>query len=153
MADYGAAAPNANIELGSLFRVEIDGLPSMAVEQVGLPESTWGEIPNRTGIDGLVKRKSSGLRDPDTITFMKKLRVGGVADILPILNWYEKGSTELRDGSIIMTNRETQDIIRVNFTGAWVKTRGNIDLDALDEAKTIDFPFVLMTEKITWEAV
>jgi hypothetical protein len=153
MAEYGAAAPNANLELGSLFRVEIDGIPSMALEEVTLPESTWGEIPNRTGIDGLKINKSSGLRNAETITFMKKLRVGGVPDVVPILNWYEKGSIDRRNGSIIMANRETQDIIRVNFTGAWVLTRGEVSLNATDEAKTVDFPFTLQIETLTWEAV
>lgn len=153
MPDYGAAAPDANIELKSLFRLEIDNVPSMAFEGLTVGEASWAEIEQRTGIDDLVRTKGSGLRDAETLKITKRLRVGGQADVIPILNWYMKGSTDRRNGSVIITNRETADILRINFKEAWVQSRGELDFNATEEGGTVDFTFTLRLKTFEFEAV
>jgi len=146
---YGQAAADANLELKSKFRLEVDNISLMAFEGLKFGESTWGEIKSRTGVDGLTQETMSGLKQTTTIEITKKLRVGGAGDIAEILNWHTQGSKDRRGGSIIILDRDDNEVMRFNFKNAWVLTRSEIEFDASDETGDIPFVFTLSVAEVT----
>ena len=150
MPDYGTAAPDANVEIRSKFRLEIDGIAVGAFEAVKLGELKWGEITNRTGIDDLKQGTSTGLQVPTDITVKKMLRVGGIADIKQFYTWWNAGSTDRRSGAVVLLDRDDTEIDRVNFRNAFVLSISEIDLEAISEADAVEWEFTLRTPGYDW---
>lgn len=138
---YGSAQPDANPELGAHFRLEVDNIAVAAFEECTLGASEWNTMDERTGIDGDTSQPVSGTKKPETCSCVKHLRVGGVEDILQLLNWHRKGSKDRRRGAIVHLDRDGNEIMRWNFTGGWISKRGEIPLKAAGGADPIPFPF------------
>jgi len=141
MAEYGNAAPDAEVQLNSRFRLEIDGIQLMAFEKVTIGDSEWTEGTTRTGIDKLVKQTFAGVKNSIEITIEKNERIGGAADINQIIEWHQSGSSDRRTGAIIYLDRAGDPIRRLNFSNAWVKkwTPPEADANADDTAATHSF--------------
>jgi hypothetical protein len=151
MGDFGTADPNANVELKSKFRLEIDGIDLMAVEGVKLGALKWGEITNRTGVEPLTQQTSTGLMTPSDITIKKVLRVGGFPDVVDFYSWYFEGSKRKASGSVVILDRDDVEVGRINFRECFVNEISELDFEALAEADGLEFTFVLRTP--TYEVV
>jgi len=149
MPGYGTAAANADVQLTSQFRLELDGIQVMAFEEVEIGDSEWSEITNRTGIDGLVTQTSSALKKPIDITIKKHERVGGAADIDSIIAWHQGGSGDRRNGAIIYLDRAGAVIRRLNFGNAWIKKYTFPPLNANEESGKAVHSFVLSVPEIS----
>lgn len=149
MPGFGSAAPDADYELNSLFRLEIDGIQVMAFEKVTIGDSEWTEGTSRTGIDGLIKNTFSGLKNPQEITLEKEARVGGAADINQIIEWHQSGSSDRRNGAIIQLNRGGNPIMRLNFSRAWVKKWTPPEWDASADDTAARHTFVLSVPEVS----
>lgn len=145
---YGSAEANANVELNSKFRVEIDGVAVMAFEKFKLDDAEWGEVNARTGADDINTRTSSGLRKPHRMTVTKHLRVGGWADIAQFWEWFEKGSKERKDGAIVVLDRDGNDVGRVNFKEAWVQKSSFPEHDANNEAEALPYAWNIVAREL-----
>jgi len=148
---YGSAAANANKELNSLFEVEIDGISVMAFETFKLDDSEWGEMDARAGADDLFIPTDSGLRKTHKMTVTKHLRVGGWADIKSFWDWYEKGSTDRKDGAIVIKNRDGGEAGRITFKEGWVQKASFPEHDANNEAEALPYAFTITARELKME--
>lgn len=146
---YGSAAPDANLELANKFVVEIDGIALAAFEKVKLPDLEWAVGETRTGIDALKKQTYSGLQKPGVISLEKALRVGGVADIKKLLEWARGGSTDRRSGSIFLTDRDGQEVLRFNFKNGWASKAAVPEMDASADSPAATFTFEISVPEWT----
>lgn len=147
MAD-GLAAPNAQHEITAKFHLELDGIAKFGFDQCTVPMREWGSVEGRTGLDGLTVTKSSGLKKVENIKCVKKLRAGGVAEVMSLLEWFEAGSTDKRNGAIINYDRAGNELIRWNFRDGWVMRHDEINLDASQENEALIFSFEIAVSDI-----
>ena len=133
-----------DLETGSKFMIEIDGISIMAFEKCTLGDSEWGKIESRTGLSPLSKEISSGIKTTTMLTAEKNLRVDGVSDIKEIINWHASGSTDRRSGSLVWLDRDDQELMRANFGNAWVCKTTMPDLDATADNNPMTFKFEIV---------
>lgn len=141
MVDYGAAGADANLELSSLFAIELDGIAVTAFEKVNIDGSEFATINSRLGTDNLETQTSSGLMKSHVITIEKSVREGGWADIKDLINWHNAGASDKRSGAIIHNDREGVEIGRVSFTKGWMKKVNFPQLDSTEEAGGVTYTF------------
>lgn len=146
--EYGTAAPDANPELANQFLLEIDRIAVMAFEKVIIGASEFDVGINRTGIDPATLRTFSGLMKNTTIEIEKHLKVGGVADVKQFIDWHRQGSKERKSGAIALTGRSGEEIMRWNFTNAWVSKTDQLEFDASQETEPVTFKFTLSVSEI-----
>lgn len=146
---YGAAGPKADNELSSKFAIEIDGIRLAAFEKCSVGDSEHAVIESRTGIDPLTKQACSGLKNIQTVTIEKNLRVGGADDLEELINWHRAGSADKRSGSIISLDRDGNEIHRLNFADGWISKWTPPEFDASsDEAQM--HVFEITVPEVTW---
>lgn len=150
---YGSGQFATDPELTMKFGLEIDGIKIMAFQKCTIPASEFPVIDNRTGIDPLYKQKSSGLQETENVMCELPVKKDNVSDVLSILNWHKKGSTDKRSGAIIHYDRDGNEFIRWNFTDGWVQKRSEIELDALADDGKLVFTFELAVSHIEPVAV
>jgi phage tail-like protein len=143
MAGYGSAAANAEVQLSSGFRIEIDGIQIMAFEEYEFTPLEHSVIEHRTGIDPLINRTSSGITKKAQLTLTKHERVGGVADVNAMLNWALAASTDRRNGAVITLDRAGETIRRTNFSDGWVSQYTPPSGNANEADKIMTHKFVL----------
>lgn len=150
MSGYGQAAPDANVELKSLFRIEIDNIGIMAFEKCSIGPSEWTVMENRTGIDPLMKTRHSNLQKPIDVTITKSERTGGAEDVNEMITWHQAGSTDRRSGAIVMLDRDGEEIRRFNFRNAWVSKYTPSEMDASNETDAASHEFVIAVGEFSW---
>jgi len=145
---YGAAAADANYIPNVKYMLEVDGIALMAFEKITPSDSEWGVIEGRTGIDPLVKIPSSGLKKTQTIECEKYIRDGGMSDVKEILDWHSQGSLDRRSGALIYMDREDVEILRLNFTNAWISKASLPDEDGTQDSNPMVFKFTIIAPEL-----
>lgn len=146
---YGTPPPDATSIPQVKFILEVDGIRLMAFEKITPNDGEWGVIENRTGLDELHKIPSSGLKKTRTFDCEKTLRdEGGTEDIKEIINWHESGSLDRRTGAVIYEDREGNEILRLEFSNAWVSKATPPEMDASQENSPYVFKFTIICPKI-----
>ncbi len=148
--DYGQAAPDANVETKSRFRIEIDNIQIMAFEKCVIGASEWTTGENRTGIDPPMKQRYSGMQKPIDVTLTKNERDGGAADVNEIIAWHQAGSRDRRSGAVIMLSQDGEEIRRFNFRNAWITKYTPSEADAANETDAMTHEFVLAVGEYSW---
>jgi hypothetical protein len=150
MSQYGEAAPDANLEPKGTFRIELDNIQIMAFEKCVIGGIEWTVMESRTGIDPLMKQRSSGFMKPIDITLTKKERTGGAADVNVMIAWAMSGSSDRRSGAVIELDRDGAEIRRLNFNGAWISKYTPSESDAENETDARIHEFVLAVGGFSW---
>ena len=131
------------------FRLEIDGTPVAAFSDVsGL--TSEGEVAEyRTGMDlPLTARKLPGLRKFGPITLKR-----GMTRDATLWDWYRTvvtGTTDRRNGSVILMDEARNDVLRWNFESAWPNKIEGPSLQASGNEVAIE-SVELIVEDITLE--
>lgn len=104
---------------GYNFRVEIDNSAVAAFSEVGGLTFDIEPVEYREGNEvQLHPRKLPGLRKFGNITLKR-----GYTDNTELFEWYRatlNGSVDRRDGAIILRDEDHNDVLRWNFSNAWV---------------------------------
>lgn len=147
MSKYGSAAPDANPELANCFVLELDRIKVAAFEKCKIGDKEWSVGQTRTGLDSLELQTFSGLQKPTTIRFEKTLRVGGFADLKPLVDWANNASKDRRGGSVTLLDRDKQDVWTVVFENGWVSKCEVPELDARGDNPEATFVFEISISK------
>ncbi len=148
MAEY-IDAPEANAELKSKFRIEIDGIQFLSFQTCSLSALIWGSSNHRVGNDDLTQNESSGLLQRRMITLKKLLKEGGKEALLVLWRWAEQGSKDKRSGAIVQVNRTGDEVMRWDFEDGWIKQISDIEWDATDEEGFLEFEVQISVRKAT----
>lgn len=104
---------------GYNFRVELDKTAVAGFREVGGLSFTIDPVEYREGNDPqLHVRKLTGLRKFANLTFKKGFTLNH-----DLWNWYRtllNGGADRRDGSIVLQDEERNDVLRWNFSNAWI---------------------------------
>ena len=98
------------------WKIEIDGVVSGGFKELTGLESEVEIIEYRDGDDPITHKRAGKNKYKNLI-----LKRGQVKDPA-LLEWYKKvlaGQTERKSGSVILTDRMGQEIMRYNFFEAW----------------------------------
>jgi phage tail-like protein len=99
------------------FLVEIDGISRGSFQQVTGFDSSIDLIEHREGGDNSTVRKI-----PGRATFSNIQLRWGMTDELELYQWHRNvlnGVSDRRNGSIVMLDRQRQEVARWNFVRAW----------------------------------
>ena len=101
------------------FIVEIDGIARAGFREASGLDSGQDPVEYREGNDPqLHVRKLTGLRKFANLTFKKGFTLNH-----DLWNWYRtllNGTADRRDGSIVLQDEERNDVLRWNFSNAWI---------------------------------
>jgi phage tail-like protein len=104
---------------GFNFRVELDKTAVAGFREVGGLSFTIDPVEYREGNDPqLHVRKLTGLRKFANLTLKR-----GFTANHDLWNWYRtllNGVADRRDGSIVLQDEERNDVLRWNFSNAWI---------------------------------
>jgi phage tail-like protein len=104
---------------GFNFRFEVDKTPVAGFREVGGLSFTIDPVEYREGNDPqLHVRKLTGLRKFANLTLKR-----GITTNHDLWNWYRtllNGAPDRRDGSIVLQDEERNDVLRWNFSNAWI---------------------------------
>lgn len=139
--------PKAMLELASTFLVEIDNISVMSFKTAEMDDPGWSEIKHRVGNDPLVFRTSPGLKDPVTIKLARALRVGGMAAISEIEDWY--ASAAKKTGAVVGLNRSAQEIFRYSFDSGWIKKLTRPKFDAMSNDAAAEWEIEISAPALT----
>ena len=112
------------------FIVEIDGIASSGFLMVDGLESITDVLDYREGNEIATPRKLPGIHKTSNITLKR-----GVTNNRDMWEWRKSvldGSTQRRNGSVVILNESRQEVLRVNFQNAWPCRWKISGLDALD---------------------
>ncbi|MDF2867644.1 MAG: phage tail protein [Gammaproteobacteria bacterium] len=103
------------------FRIEIDGIQTVAFSEASIPSSTTEVVKYREGTDPNFSRKLGGLVDYGSVSLRK-----GLTDSLELYNWRklveDKGPGAIgarKNISLILLNEEGEDSARWDLFNAW----------------------------------
>ena len=99
------------------FLVEIDGIERGAFQECSGFDSTIDIIEHREGGNNAQLRKLPGQIKYSNITLK-----WGITDDSELYDWHKQwadGSSERKDGSIVLIDRQGEEKIRWNFFNAW----------------------------------
>jgi len=104
---------------GFNFRFEVDKTAVAGFREVGGLSFTIDPVEYREGNDPqLHVRKLTGLRKFSNLTLKR-----GITKNHDLWNWYRtllNGAPDRRDGSIVLQDEERNDVLRWNFSNAWI---------------------------------
>jgi phage tail-like protein len=99
------------------FRVEIDGIEQAGFQEVSGLDTTTEPVDYREGADPNHVRKLTGLNKYSPITLKR-----GITDSLELWDWRQTvidGTTERKNGSILLLDEKGEERLRWNFEQAW----------------------------------
>jgi phage tail-like protein len=99
------------------FVVEIDGIARAAFQEASGLTITVDVIEHREGNQITTPRKLPGMTKYTNITLKY-----GITDDMDLYNWHKdvvQGKLERKNGSIILLDRQSQEVARWNFVRAW----------------------------------
>lgn len=144
---YGTEAPDANAHLKGLFRIEIDGMQVGGFQKINISKGTWGSTEHRAGDDDLTKQEASAIKSRRTITLSKIVKTGG-DDIIDLMEeWHNRGTADLRSGSIVLLDRDGNEVKRWDFRDAWCKEVPEVELDATSD-DALDLSWTLSVREV-----
>ena len=113
------AAPGQRVDPygGFNFLVEIDGIAQAAFHEVSGLDSTIDVIEHREGGDNTTPRKLPGLTKHANIVLR-----WGLTDSDELYRWHRdavRGTIDRKSGSIVLLDRQGQEMVRWNFVQAW----------------------------------
>jgi len=118
------------------FVVEIDGIAAAGFMSVEGIETLTDVINYREGNEVAQIRKLPGLHKFTNITLKR-----GVTNNRDMWEWRKTvldGTTQRRNGSVVILNESRQEVLRVNFQNAWPCRWKIGGLDALDSQVLIE---------------
>ena len=110
------------------FLVEIDGITRASFQQVSGFDSTIDVIEHREGGDNMTPRKLPGMTKHANIVLK-----WGLATDDELYRWHRdvvRGVLQRRNGSIVLLDRQGQEVVRWNFFNAWPSKWDGPDLNA-----------------------
>lgn len=100
------------------FTVEIDGIASVGFSEVIFPSSTIGVVEYREGSD----TTSASRKLPGRVHYTNVVLQRGVSKSTDLWDWFEAvrdGTSNRRNGSIVLLDTDRTEVRRWNFSGAW----------------------------------
>lgn len=149
---HGSAEPDANLEFANKFAIVIDNVQLTAFEGCDMPELEHATVSYRTGIDPPYNQSSTGLRNDIDVPFRKRVRRGGVADLVELFEWWKAKDTDKRDGAIVQYGENGEEIIRYPFFRGWLIKFKPPSFDSNDADATAEFTMTMRVEDIDMEA-
>jgi phage tail-like protein len=110
------------------FLVEIDGITRGAFQQVSGFDSTIDVIEHREGGENTTVRKLPGMTKYSNISLK-----WGITDDIELYNWHldaVNGTLSRKNGSIVLLDRQRNEVARWNFVRAWPTKYDGPDLNA-----------------------
>jgi phage tail-like protein len=111
------------------FLVEIDGIERGAFQEVSGFDSTIDVIEHREGGENTTVRKLPGMTKYSNIVLK-----WGITDDMSLYNWHRDTvngrSNFRRNGSIVLVDRQQNEVARWNFVRAWPTKYDGPDLNA-----------------------
>jgi phage tail-like protein len=115
----GTAATRIDPYRGYNFRIELDNTKVASFRECGGISLNTDPVDYREGTDvPLSVRKLTGLRKFTNITLKR-----GYTQNEDLWNWYKNilnGVADRRNGAVILQDEEHNDVLRWNFTNAWI---------------------------------
>ena len=118
------------------FLIELDGLTVAGFTEVGGLDTESDVIEYRNGNDEPTVRKLPGLRTYSNITLKR-----GYTDNLELWGWRkttEDGTTERRDGVIILLDEARQPVLRWIFRSGWISNYEGAALNSTTNEAAIE---------------
>jgi phage tail-like protein len=104
---------------GYNFRVELDNTSVASFRECSGLSMNTDSVDYREGTDTpLSVRKLTGLRKFSNLTFKR-----GFTENEDLWNWYKNvlnGVSDRRNGAVVLQDEEHNDVVRWNFTNAWI---------------------------------
>jgi phage tail-like protein len=104
---------------GYNFRIELDSTSVASFREAGGLTLSTDPVDYREGTDGpLSVRKLTGLRKYTNITLKR-----GYTQNEDLWKWYKNilnGISDRRNGAVVLQDEEHNDVLRWNFTNAWI---------------------------------
>ena len=110
------------------FLVEIDGITRAAFQECSGFDSTIDIIEHREGGENTTPRKLPGMTKYSNLTLK-----WGITDDMELYNWHKEtvqGQLQRKNGSIVLLDRQRQEVARWNFVRAWPMKYDGPDLNA-----------------------
>jgi phage tail-like protein len=110
------------------FLVEIDGVTRAAFHEVSGFDSTIDVIEHREGGENTTLRKLPGMTKYSNIVLK-----WGITDDVQLYQWHRdvvNGTTQRKNGSIVLLNRAGAEVARWNFVRAWPTKYDGPDFNA-----------------------
>jgi phage tail-like protein len=115
----GTAATRIDPYRGYNFRIELDSTNVASFRECGGLTLSTDPVDYREGTDKpLHVRKLTGLRKYTNITLKR-----GYTQNEDLWDWYKNivnGVSDRRNGAVILQDEEHNDVLRWNFTNAWI---------------------------------
>lgn len=111
------------------FRVEIDGITQAGFSEVIMPDASADVIEYREGNYTAQAVKKL----PGRIKYGNIILKWGITNSQELYNWWKQtqnGAVSRRNGSVVLQDREGNDVARWNFREAWPIRYKTSDLDA-----------------------
>ena len=113
------ANPRVDPFRGYNFRVELDNTSVASFRECSGLSMNTDPVDYREGTDGpLSVRKLTGLSKFSNLTFKR-----GFTQNEDLWNWYKNilnGVTDRRNGAVVLQDEQHNDVLRWNFSNAWI---------------------------------
>jgi len=129
---FGRSTPGAEKYLNNRYALFVDDIQLGDYDKVDIPEMVWNDIEYRDSTGDSTKTSTTTTKQMVEIAFHKDMRVGNQEDMDELHDWFEAGSADKRSGSIVVYDKQNNEIRRWNFSDAYLIKFKPPDLEAGD---------------------